>query len=62
MTDEESAIEHWEERSAIMEFDAGQPRPNAETAALRDTRDVLGLEMARKVQRYRERKAMEGQG
>lgn len=29
-------VEQWEERAAIMEFDAGMPRQDAEAAALKD--------------------------
>lgn len=55
MTDEErqAAIEHFEERAAIVEFDAGVPRANAESLALREVAQAYGKESARAVQEHR---------
>lgn len=55
MTEEQklAAIEDWQERAAIMEFDAGMPRPNAESMALRDVVDRRGQEAGRAVQQWR---------
>jgi hypothetical protein len=50
------AIEDWEERSAIMEYDAELPRPNAESLALRDLVARRGQDAGRAVQEHRRKK------
>lgn len=49
-----AAIEHFEERAAIIEFDAGLPRANAESMALREVVEYHGQEAGRAVQKWRE--------
>lgn len=51
------AIERFEERAAIREFDAGLSRANAESAALREVSEACGKDLAREVQKYRTWKA-----
>lgn len=55
----DDAIEIFEERAAVREYEAGLPRINAESAALRDVVDARGKPIAREVQRYREMRRQE---
>lgn len=48
-----ATIEHFEERAAIHEFDAGIPRPNAESMALREVVEYHGQEAGKAVQQWR---------
>lgn len=48
-----NAIEAFEERAAIREYEAGQPRLNAESGALREVVERYGKEAGRAVQRHR---------
>lgn len=50
----DDAIEIFEERAAVREYEAGLPRINAESAALREVVDARGKPVAREVHRYRE--------
>ena len=45
----DSAKEHFEERAAIIEFDAGLPRVKAESLALREVSMKWGAEVAKEV-------------
>lgn len=47
--------EHYEERAAIIEFDAGMPRVVAETRALRETEALLVKKQPAKVGENRKR-------
>jgi len=48
-----AAIEHYEERSAVIEHEAGIPRPNAESMALREVVEYHGQEAGKAVQQWR---------
>lgn len=48
-----AAIEHFEERAAIIEFDAGIKRANAESLALREVVEHHGQAAGRAVQQWR---------
>lgn len=48
-----AAVEHFEERAAIIEFDAGIKRANAESMALRDVVEHHGQEAGKAVQQWR---------
>lgn len=51
--DHAAAIEHYEERAAIVEHEAGLPRINAESMALREVSRIYGAEAARAVNEWR---------
>lgn len=53
MTDTMTAIEHYEERAAIIEYDAGTPRINAESMALREVSQRYGTAAAKAVNEWR---------
>ena len=41
--DPDELVEYWEERAAIREVDGGQPRDDAERAALEDMREMIAI-------------------
>lgn len=47
-----AAVEHFEERAAIIEFDAGIRRLNAESMALREVVEHHGHEAGKAVQKW----------
>lgn len=58
MTDDErdAAIDDWEEKAGVMQYDAGLPRLNAESMALRDVVARRGQEAGRAVQEWRKKR------
>lgn len=50
----ETAIDHFRERAAIVEYDGELPRPNAESLALREVARIYGKDAAKAVQRWRD--------
>lgn len=50
------AIEHFEERAAIIQYDSGLPRANAESLALREVVARYGQDAGKEVQRWRREK------
>lgn len=57
MIDPEMAIEHFRERAAIVEFEAGKHRVVAESLALREVADIYGKPAAKAVDEWRKSNA-----
>ena len=54
-TDKTAILEFWRERTAILEFDAGLPRTNAEVIARRETSLHFGFDCIAIIQAERKR-------
>ncbi len=54
----DEAIEDFEERAAIIEYEAGLKRYAAESLALREIAETMGKPAAKEVQQWRQKKAV----